>query len=105
YYAQEQETLPPDRTPLQFVASLKPMGNQQAIGVLQRLLFSYQDAFTPIAKLSGGEKGRLQIARLMLTEANFLVLDEPTNNLDIPSIEVLEDALADFDGTILAGSH
>jgi ATP-binding cassette subfamily F protein 3 len=105
YYAQEQETLPADRTPLQFVASLKPMSQQQAIGVLQRLLFSYEDAFLPIAKLSGGEKGRLQIARLMLTEANFLVLDEPTNNLDIPSIEVLEAALDDFDGTVLAVSH
>jgi ATP-binding cassette subfamily F protein 3 len=105
YYAQEQETLPADRTPLQFVMALKPIGQQRAIGVLQRLLFTYEDAFTPIGKLSGGEKGRLQIARLMLTEANFLVLDEPTNNLDIPSIEVLESALDDFEGTVLAVSH
>jgi ATP-binding cassette subfamily F protein 3 len=105
YYAQEQETLPVDRTPLQYVLSLKPMGQPQAIAVLQRLLFTYEDAFLPIAKLSGGEKGRLQIARLMLTEANFLVLDEPTNNLDLPSIEVLESALDDFDGTVLAVSH
>jgi ATP-binding cassette subfamily F protein 3 len=105
YYAQEQETLPLDRTPLQFVLSLKPMSQQQAVGVLQRLLFSYEDGFLPIGKLSGGEKGRLQIARLMLTEANFLVLDEPTNNLDIPSIELLESALDDFDGTVLTVSH
>ena len=66
---------------------------------------TYDDAFLPIGKLSGGEKGRLQIARLMLTEANFLVLDEPTNNLDIPSIEVLEAALDEFDGTVVAVSH
>jgi ATP-binding cassette subfamily F protein 3 len=105
YYAQEQETLPADRTPLQFVRSLRPMSQQQAIGVLQRLLFTYDDAFTPIARLSGGEKGRLQIARLMLAEANFLVLDEPTNNLDIPSIEVLEAALDELDGTVLVVSH
>jgi ATP-binding cassette subfamily F protein 3 len=105
YYAQEQETLPVDRTPLQFILSLKPMNQQQAIGVLGRLLFTYDDAFLPIGKLSGGEKGRLQIARLMLTEANFLVLDEPTNNLDIPSIEVLEAALDEFEGTVLTVSH
>jgi ATP-binding cassette subfamily F protein 3 len=105
YYAQEQETLPVERTPLQYVLSLKAMSQQQAIAVLQRLLFTYEDAFLPIAKLSGGEKGRLQIARLMLTEANFLVLDEPTNNLDLASIEVLERALDDFDGTVLAVSH
>jgi ATP-binding cassette subfamily F protein 3 len=105
YYAQEQETLPADQTPLQFVSALRPMSQQQAVGVLQRLLFSYEDAFTPIAKLSGGEKGRLQIARLMLADANFLVLDEPTNNLDIPSIEVLEAALDEFDGTVLVVSH
>ena len=105
YYAQEQETLPTRGTPLEFVRSLRPMSQQQAIGVLRRLLFSYEDAFTPIAKLSGGEKGRLQIARLMLAEANFLVLDEPTNNLDIPSIEVLEAALDELDGTVLVVSH
>ncbi|MDQ3928611.1 MAG: ATP-binding cassette domain-containing protein, partial [Chloroflexota bacterium] len=55
--------------------------------------------------MSGGEKSRLQLARLMLTDANFLIMDEPTNNLDIASIEELEDALQDFEGTILAVSH
>jgi ATP-binding cassette subfamily F protein 3 len=105
YYAQEQETLPLERTPMEFVRSLKPMTEQQAISLLRRLLFSYRDAHNAIKHLSGGEKSRLQIARLMLTDANFLVLDEPTNNLDIASIEVLESALDDFDGTILAISH
>src|SRR5437016_13941738 len=81
------------------------MTEPQAISFLHGLLFSYDDLRTPIRQLSGGEKSRLQIARLMLTDANFLVLDEPTNNLDIASIEVLEAALEDFDGTILTVSH
>jgi len=105
YYAQEQETLPPDQTPPAFVRSLKPMSEQAAVKFLRRLLFFYPDVHTPIGDLSGGEKSRLQIARLMLTDANFLLLDEPTNNLDIASSEVLEAALEEFDGTILAVSH
>ncbi|GCF07924.1 ribosomal protection-like ABC-F family protein [Dictyobacter arantiisoli] len=105
YYAQEQETLPFEQTPLHFVTRLKKMSESQAIALLRRLLFSYQDMHTPIRALSGGEKSRLQIARLMLTEANFLVLDEPTNNLDIPSVEVLETTLQQFEGTILMVSH
>jgi ATP-binding cassette, subfamily F, member 3 len=78
---------------------------QQTINILRKLLFSYRDMHNAIGQLSGGEKSRLQIARLMLTDANFLVLDEPTNNLDIASIEVLESALLDFEGTILTVSH
>ena len=105
YYAQEQETLPFDSTPIDFVRRLKAMNESQAISFLRGLLFSYNDIYTPIRQLSGGEKSRLQLARLMLTDANFLLLDEPTNNLDIPSIEVLEAALLDFDSTILAVSH
>jgi ATP-binding cassette subfamily F protein 3 len=105
YYAQEQDTLPLERTPLEFVRSLKPITEQQAIGVLRRLLFSYRDMHNTIKHLSGGEKSRLQIARLMLTDANFLVMDEPTNNLDIQSTEVLEEALGEFEGTILTVSH
>jgi ATP-binding cassette, subfamily F, member 3 len=105
YYSQEQETLPAQRTPLEFVRGLKPITEQQAISILRTLLFSYRDIHHPIRELSGGEKSRLQIARLMLTDANFLVLDEPTNNLDLQSIEVLEAALDDFDGTILTVSH
>ena len=105
YYAQEQETLPFSSTPIDFVRRLKAMNETQAISFLRGLLFSYQDIYTPIRLLSGGEKSRLQLARLMLTDANFLLLDEPTNNLDIPSIEVLEAALQEFEGTILTVSH
>src|ERR1700736_3496229 len=77
YYAQEQETLPFDSTPLDFIRRIKPMNEPQAISFLSGLLFSYEDIRTPIHRLSGGEKSRLQIARLMLTDANFLLLDEP----------------------------
>lgn len=105
YYSQEQETLPYERMPLEFVTHLKPMTESQAIALLHRLLFSYRDMHTTIRDLSGGEKSRLQIARLMLTEANFLLLDEPTNNLDIPSVEILEEALLQFEGTLLMVSH
>lgn len=105
YYAQEQETLPFDSTPIDFVRRLKKMNESQAIAFLHTLLFAYEDIRTPIGRLSGGEKSRLQMARLMLTEANFLLLDEPTNNLDIASSEVLEAAIEDFEGTILTVSH
>jgi len=105
YYAQEQETLPFSSTALDFVRRLKPMSEPRAISFLHGLLFSLDDMRTPIARLSGGEKSRLQIARLMLNEANFLLLDEPTNNLDIASTEVLEAALEEFEGTILTVSH
>ena len=105
YYSQEQETLPTHNTPLEFVTRLKNMSEAQAIALLHRLLFSYRDMHTTIENLSGGEKSRLQIARLMVADANLLLLDEPTNNLDIPSVEVLETALQHFEGTILMISH
>lgn len=105
YYAQEQETLSAQSTPLAFVRGLKKMTEQQGIAFLRKMLFSYEDLHTSIGSLSGGEKSRLQIARLMLTEANFLLLDEPTNNLDIASVEVLEAALEEFDGTVVTVSH
>ncbi|GHO44990.1 ribosomal protection-like ABC-F family protein [Ktedonospora formicarum] len=105
YYSQEQETLPFESTPLDFVRRLKKFTEGQAIAFLSRFLLSIEEVRTPIAHLSGGQKSRLQIARLMLQEANFLLLDEPTNNLDIASTEVLEEALLDFEGTMLMVSH
>jgi ATP-binding cassette, subfamily F, member 3 len=81
------------------------LSEERAFAILRRLLFTSDTMATPIGELSGGEKSRLQIARLMLTEANLLLLDEPTNNLDIPSAEILEAELADFEGTILVVSH
>jgi ATP-binding cassette, subfamily F, member 3 len=105
YYSQEQETLPFESTPMDFIRRLKPMTESRAISFLRGLLFELDDMHTQIGRLSGGEKSRLQIARLMLTDANFLLLDEPTNNLDIASTEVLENALEEFEGTILTVSH
>ena len=72
---------------------------------LGRFLFSYEQIRGKVKNLSGGERSRLQMALLMLSGANFLLLDEPTNNLDIPSAEVLEDALSEFEGTVLVISH
>ncbi|CAN5894710.1 ABC-F type ribosomal protection protein [soil metagenome] len=105
YYSQEQETLPPDQTPIDYVRRIKPLNEQQAISFLGSLLLDRDTALTPIGRLSGGERSRVQIGGLILGGANFLVLDEPTNNLDIPAIEALEEALLDFDGTILTISH
>ncbi|MEZ4520488.1 MAG: ABC-F family ATP-binding cassette domain-containing protein [Thermomicrobiales bacterium] len=105
YYSQEQETLDPNKTPVEIVRGLRAYSEPQALGFLAGLLFEYEDANNKIRNLSGGEKARLQIAALMLQGANFLMLDEPTNNLDIPSCEELEAALQDFDGTILTISH
>ena len=105
YYAQQQETLDPAMTPMAVVRSIKPLTEQQALSFLVSYLFDRDDALNRIGHLSGGERARLQIALLVLRGADFLVLDEPTNNLDLPSIEALEGALLAFPGTILAISH
>jgi ATP-binding cassette, subfamily F, member 3 len=109
YAAQGGETLDPAQTPIGFVRSLVPVTEHQAIGLLGDYLFDRDLGMTPIGKLSGGQRARLQIAGLILRGANFLVLDEPTNNLDIGSIEALEGALLAFlaagSGAILAVSH
>jgi ATP-binding cassette subfamily F protein 3 len=105
YYAQEHETVDPSMTPLELVRRLKPLNEQQALSALVAFKFDRTDAMNRIGALSGGERSRLQIAALILTGANFLVLDEPTNNLDIASVEALEAALLDFEGTILTISH
>ncbi len=105
YYAQQHETLHPDWTLIQEVRDARPMYEDDAIAFLGRFLFDYGACRKLVRQLSGGERSRLQLARLMLSDANFLLLDEPTNNLDIPSAEVLEAALEEFNGTVLVVSH
>ena len=105
YYAQEHETLDPAKTLIEEIRQVKPMYEQQAVSLLGRFLFPYQMARKRVRDLSGGERSRLQLAKLMLSDANFLLLDEPTNNLDLPSCEVLEEALEEFEGTVLVISH
>jgi ATP-binding cassette subfamily F protein 3 len=105
FYAQEHETLDPDRTLIEEVRQVKPMYEQQAVRHLGRFLFPYEMVRKRVGDLSGGEQSRLQLAKMMLSDANFLLLDEPTNNLDLPSCEVLENALDEFEGTVLVISH
>jgi ATP-binding cassette subfamily F protein 3 len=105
YYAQEHETLDLRRTLIDEIRDVRPMYEQQAVSVLGRFLFPYEMVRNRVGELSGGERSRLQLAKLMLSDANFLLLDEPTNNLDLPSCEVLEDALDEFEGTVLVISH
>ncbi len=105
YYAQEHETLDPNKTLIEEVRQVKPMYEEQAVRFLGRFLFPYQVVRNRVRDLSGGERSRLQLAKLMLADVNFLLLDEPTNNLDLPSCEVLENALDEFEGTVLVISH
>jgi ATP-binding cassette subfamily F protein 3 len=105
FYAQEHETLDPDRTLIEEVRQVKPMYEQQAVRHLGRFLFPYEMVRKRVRNLSGGEQSRLQLVKVMLSDANFLLLDEPTNNLDLPSCEVLENALDEFEGTVLVISH
>ena len=105
YLAQGHETEPPDRTPIQFVRDAKPMYEEDAVALLGRFLFRYDQMRLPVGMLSGGERTRLQLCLLMLSGANCLLLDEPTNHLDIDSMEVLEAALESYDGTVIVISH
>ncbi|MGZ9234984.1 MAG: ABC-F family ATP-binding cassette domain-containing protein, partial [Anaerolineales bacterium] len=105
YYAQEHDTLDFNQTLIDAVRLAGNMGESNAVSFLIRYLFTYQQATQRIGSLSGGERSRLQLALLVLSGANFLLLDEPTNNLDIASAEVLENALEDFNGTVLVISH
>lgn len=105
YYAQEHDTLDFNQTLIDAVRLAGNMSESNAVSFLIRYLFSYQQATQRIGSLSGGERSRLQLALLVLSGANFLLLDEPTNNLDIASAEVLENALNDFNGTVLVISH
>jgi ATP-binding cassette subfamily F protein 3 len=105
YYAQEHETLDFNQTLIDAVRRAGNLSESNAVSLLIRYLFTYQQATQRIGSLSGGERSRLQLALLVLSGANFLLLDEPTNNLDIASAEVLENALNDFNGTVLVISH
>jgi ATP-binding cassette subfamily F protein 3 len=105
YYAQEHETLNFNQTVIDAIRLAGNMSESRAVSLLMRYLFTYQQATQQIGSLSGGERSRLQLALLVLSGANFLLLDEPTNNLDIASAEVLENALNDFNGTVLVISH
>jgi len=105
YYAQEHQTLNPTRTLIEEIWDARSMSEHAAVNFLRRFLFPYRRTRDTVSTLSGGERSRLQLAKLMLSGANFLLLDEPTNNLDLPSCEVLEQALDEFDGTVLVISH
>ncbi len=106
YYDQEHHVLHMDKTIFQEISDDYPaLTNTQIRKVLAAFLFTGDDVFKLIGDLSGGERGRVSLAKLMLSNANFLILDEPTNHLDITSKEILEKALNDYTGTVLYVSH
>lgn len=106
YYDQEHHVLHPEKTLFQEISDDYPtLTNTEIRNTLAAFLFTGEDVFQPIKTLSGGERGRVSLAKLMLSEANFLILDEPTNHLDIQSKEILEDALNAYTGTVLYVSH
>jgi len=105
YCPQEQEVLRIDRTILGEIMAAAPMSREEGFGILSRFLFTWGDLQKRVKDLSGGERNRLQLARLTALKPNFLILDEPTNHLDIQACEAIEEALASFEGTLLVVSH
>lgn len=106
YYDQEHQVLHPEKTLFEEIQDTYPdMNNTQVRNVLAAFLFTNDDVFKQVKNLSGGERGRVSLAKLMLSDANFLLLDEPTNHLDIDSKEILEHAVNNFEGTVLYVSH
>ncbi|MCM1553141.1 MAG: ABC-F family ATP-binding cassette domain-containing protein [Butyrivibrio sp.] len=106
YYDQEHHVLHSEKTLFEEISDEYPyLTNTEIRNVLAAFLFTGEDVFKQIQDLSGGERGRVSLAKLMLSEANFLILDEPTNHLDILSKEILEDALNAYEGTVLYVSH
>ncbi len=106
YYDQEHHVLHPEKTLFEEISDAYPdLDNTTIRSTLAAFLFTGDDVFKRISDLSGGERGRVSLAKLMLSEANFLILDEPTNHLDIVSKEILEQALNCYTGTVLYVSH
>ena len=106
YYDQEHQVLSPEKTIFDELQDTYPnMTNTEVRNILAAFLFTNDDVFKRIKELSGGERGRVSLAKLMLSEANLLILDEPTNHLDIASKEILEDAINNYSGTVLYVSH
>lgn len=105
YFAQAHETLNPRNSLVDEIISAKPMPISEARHILGMFMFSGDDVFRSVETLSGGERGRVALAKLALSGANLLLLDEPSNHLDIDSQEILQEVLDHFDGTILLVSH
>ena len=105
YMSQEQELLDPRQTPLTTIQAVAPLNQTDARSFLHYFLFTGDDALRENGRLSYGERARLSLARLVASGCNFLLLDEPTNHLDIPSRTMFEEALSQFEGTILAVVH
>ena len=106
YYDQEHQVLNMNNTVFDEISNAYPdLTNTRIRNVLAAFLFTGEDVFKRISDLSGGEKGRVSLAKMMLSSANFLILDEPTNHLDITSKEILEEAIRNYTGTVLYVSH
>ena len=106
YYDQEHHVLHDQKTLFDEISDAYPtLNNTQIRSTLAAFLFTGDDVYKQISMLSGGEKGRMSLAKLMLSDANFLLLDEPTNHLDIVSKEILESAVSGYEGTVLYVSH